>query len=1462
METKNNKIKFKKKFQIHLTFIIKYFCIQIMINQILARECQRNKPILKGGSCVLDYCTKEEFDSKACSINNKIIKTQWLNNIILINYKFVNFASNSKGDMFIETTSYPNSPKRLFFGITNEGKPFFNENKYFCTIDITGQEYNNDYNGECEGEVFFVTINDENNVDKEYFVNIGINTQYTEIYDLNNKQLLSQIESSSFLGQSLKEIRGTVINYKLFNNDLYYNYVLFGYISSRTFYLKKLYFTDTNLINNNPIDNNYYSQTYTEGGSISCFMTNLQYIICFTLHLDFMQYHFYIIALKENLEKEKDSFLNYHLNTGNPYFFKCIHLKGETGVFIFYSSSFFHTKKNPKIMFKTYDNNSKEFKDYLTDITEIDLDKIDFNNYYLLNDIIKISDNKICFTSTSEERDKLYIVIIRIMNTEKVVLRYYSIAIYKLNNYKFLFEMRLFLYKNFISFAFSFCPLQSCNNGGAGILNTALIFFSYANGKDFKLDLTQFLFFHNNIKIDDFIINLKENVTIDNNIFGLVYLGIKIKEINNCNNIRFLSSKDESKFININSVLEEDENIRLKFLNNIYNTVECIISYTYIIIEPSYEDYNEYSIERVTYGGDTESIGFNNKREKYEGKTIDYIIILENNLKNQCSDENCELCIDDIDNKCITCRDKYKITEENNGKIKQCFPQELVSDIHEIETKEIHTDSTIMNEMTEFYSDKTKINESSEIKSDTIKEIITQGIEDSNTKICTKEEILNNECNDGSMKNEQLGELFNEIKNDILTDNYNGENKVIKTENVVLQISTLEDQKNNINPNISTIDLGECENILKGKYNISSDQSLIVIKTDIKSKDLSSTYVQYEIYHPITKKQLNLNHCSQVKISVHAPVNLNSETSLLYDSLSEFGYNLFDTNDDFYNDICSTYTSSNGTDMTLEDRKKEIFNTNGNITLCQIGCKFEFYNKTTKKAKCNCEVQSQSTETDMTKIDFSKEGIASSFLKTLTNSNFMVLKCYKLAFNFSKFFKNKGRIIMSIIFLLYIISLLVYIIKDRKKISIFINKILKKKINKSDNINIINNNKINIIKKDKNNKSINNSNNIKKNKNKDKIEKINKTGKRRRNINKRKSVEIIKLETKSKKSKKHNKDKDEPPKRFKINDKITQKNTEYINSRRSVLSSSQNKSNKKLEKLSKININIIPIENTNYGKLLKKNKYKNKKETDNEDINIYKTSIAKTGKNNRTSDVSLVKKPNRIISKNLNDQELNTLKYELALLIDKRTYFQYYWSLLKKKQLIIFTILPTNDYNLITLKLSLFLLSFSLYFTINGFFFSDETMHKIHEDKGAYNIFYQIPQILYSSVISVVTNMILKLLSLSENNILALKHQSDIKKATKYSKNIERYITIKFIIFFILSNILLLFFWYFITCFCAVYINTQLILIKDTLISFAISMIYPFGINLLPGILRIPSLRDKKQNKKCLYQISLLVALI
>ncbi len=222
---------------------------------------------------------------------------------------------------------------------------------------------------------------------------------------------------------------------------------------------------------------------------------------------------------------------------------------------------------------------------------------------------------------------------------------------------------------------------------------------------------------------------------------------------------------------------------------------------------------------------------------------------------------------------------------------------------------------------------------------------------------------------------------------------------------------------------------------------------------------------------------------------------------------------------------------------------------------------------------------------------------------------------------------------------------------------------------------------------------------------------------------------------------------------------------------------------------------------------------------------------------------------------NLNEQELNSLDYQKAVIIDKRTYIQYYLSLIKKKHLIIFTFYPTLDYNLRTIKICLFLVSFSLYIVINAFFFSDKTMHNLYYNNGGYDIISQMTKILLSSLISIVINIILKMLCLSEKQFIEYKQMKDMNNNSE--KKIIQNLKIKYFIFFIISYILLFFFWYFISCFCAVYINTQIILLKDTFISFGLSMLYPFVINLIPGLFRIPALRASKRDKQLIYRISL-----
>ena len=207
------------------------------------------------------------------------------------------------------------------------------------------------------------------------------------------------------------------------------------------------------------------------------------------------------------------------------------------------------------------------------------------------------------------------------------------------------------------------------------------------------------------------------------------------------------------------------------------------------------------------------------------------------------------------------------------------------------------------------------------------------------------------------------------------------------------------------------------------------------------------------------------------------------------------------------------------------------------------------------------------------------------------------------------------------------------------------------------------------------------------------------------------------------------------------------------------------------------------------------------------------------------------------------DLELNSASYEESLKFDKRTFFQYYLSLAREKHILFSAFFPMSNYNSRIIKVNLIFYSFTLYYFVNALFFTDETMHKIYEDEGIFNFLYSIPQILYSTVISGIINFFVNYLSLSQKLIIQLKRENNINEVIKKSRKIKKCLLIKFICFyFSCFMLLIIFFWYYLACFGAIYKNTQIYLLKDTLISFGLSLLYPFIFYIIPAFLRITSL--------------------
>ena len=152
----------------------------------------------------------------------------------------------------------------------------------------------------------------------------------------------------------------------------------------------------------------------------------------------------------------------------------------------------------------------------------------------------------------------------------------------------------------------------------------------------------------------------------------------------------------------------------------------------------------------------------------------------------------------------------------------------------------------------------------------------------------------------------------------------------------------------------------------------------------------------------------------------------------------------------------------------------------------------------------------------------------------------------------------------------------------------------------------------------------------------------------------------------------------------------------------------------------------------------------------------------------------------------------------------------------------------------------------------------------MYEKKGSFDFIYQLPQIIYSTIISGVFITIINYLSLTEKNILEIKSAKEKKDKNimEIVSKVKRCISIKNILFFVFNFLGLTCFWYYLGCFCAVYKNTQIPLIKDTIFSFILSLLFPFALCLLPGILRIPALNAQKQDKECKYKLSKVLQLI
>ena len=256
----------------------------------------------------------------------------------------------------------------------------------------------------------------------------------------------------------------------------------------------------------------------------------------------------------------------------------------------------------------------------------------------------------------------------------------------------------------------------------------------------------------------------------------------------------------------------------------------------------------------------------------------------------------------------------------------------------------------------------------------------------------------NNECmklNSNDTLNEIRENLIDAAKSKI---NYENEENII-------QVYYSDEPPIKIN-NISSINLGECENRLRDEYKIKNEK-LIVVKVDTRKENSITNYVQYEIYTENGTK-LDLNYCKDTPIIISYPLNpnaINLSTALL---MHEKNIDVFNQNDPFFNDLCESY-GEKGKDMVLKDRQNTYYQ---NINLCaDDNCIYNGIDYNEMKVDCKCEPKSNidlESQNEFFENLEKKNDINHLFKNSLLIFNFKILKCFKKIFNFKNLRYNIG----------------------------------------------------------------------------------------------------------------------------------------------------------------------------------------------------------------------------------------------------------------------------------------------------------------------------------------------------------------------------------------------------------------------------------------------------------------------
>lgn len=253
-------------------------------------------------------------------------------------------------------------------------------------------------------------------------------------------------------------------------------------------------------------------------------------------------------------------------------------------------------------------------------------------------------------------------------------------------------------------------------------------------------------------------------------------------------------------------------------------------------------------------------------------------------------------------------------------------------------------------------------------------------------------------------------ENFSEITQNIKSLSESGE--IISTNSGIIihaySSNPKEEKNKEKNANYSLVYLHDCEYKIKSYYNISNDTKLYILGIDSPNKDIKSSVNVYNfgIYLEDGTLLPHSEICKNTKIEISSPIS-NTDLIKLEEAIyfSNLGYDIYDENSLFYNDICSA-ASINGNDIILSDRKKDFFPEG--VSLCNDSCTYSQVDLETKRFSCSCDLNYNFSEkiiNDKNNNNGNNNEDDASYMEYfLSLINYKIIKCYKLFFEYKSYY--------------------------------------------------------------------------------------------------------------------------------------------------------------------------------------------------------------------------------------------------------------------------------------------------------------------------------------------------------------------------------------------------------------------------------------------------------------------------